>query len=114
MPWNAHVDSVKTLASSSYGTHRFTYTELASYLTERSTSNPKRHVLRITVHVDGYPEQSYARAERFDGTRWHHLWELPGALLTTKQPITQNDEWTAEEAVYVDRRALLFYVVQIL
>jgi hypothetical protein len=104
---------VKTIWSGSVGTHRFTYTELATMLTEATTMQPRLHRLRITIHVDGYPEQSYARIERWDGNTWRWVWELPGGLLKTKQPI-MRDRPPDSELVREDRFQLLFLATDII
>jgi hypothetical protein len=53
----------------------------AAYFTELLT--PFEHRLRVSIKSDTYAEQSDARIERFDGSRWHEVWTIqPGAMKT--------------------------------
>jgi hypothetical protein len=94
------------------GTHRFTYFELAVFSSNVGTVNEEFHKLRITIHADGYPEQSYARVERWDGNAWRWIWELPGGLMKTERPLGPEHPDT-ETLVREDRQALLFFVSRV-
>lgn len=50
------------------------------------TVNEPVSVLRATVKVDAYAEQSRAYVERFDGERWHEVVSRPGAAFHKAMP----------------------------
>lgn len=48
-------------------------------LTDRQTG--KEHKIRHTIYLDGYTRQSYGKTERWDGTTWHEITQMPGSAL---------------------------------
>ncbi len=50
------------------------------------TVNESVSVLRVTVRVDAYAEQSRALVERFNGTRWSEVVTRPGSAFHDAMP----------------------------
>lgn len=46
------------------------------------------HRLRLTVKVDSYDFQSYAKAERWDGMKWHEVHRIPGQEVKARTTVS--------------------------
>lgn len=56
-------------------------------------------VLRATVTVDAYADQSSARVERFDGARWHEVVSTLGSSSHSEMPpYVSRDDAACEKA----------------
>ena len=72
----------------------FSRTRQSYELVRIVTVNEPVSVLRATVKVDAYAEQSRARIERFDGERWHEVVSRPGPAFHDAMPsyVSREDD----------------------
>lgn len=65
---------------------RVNYVELLTFACGAGTTvEPARYSrVQLTISSDSYDDQSFARSERWDGTQWHAVADIPGPSMKTK------------------------------
>jgi hypothetical protein len=75
-----------------------------------------RHTVRLTIHANAYASQSWAKAERWDGTQWHEVATIRGAALRVEDGLyARTDDYALDARRFsADVQTLLLLVEEVL